>query len=71
MQLAMDVALGEDDMDDVQAWLTSPPPEFDPQDIPRRHGPVFLEALARVVAADGRIDPEECETLRLLSELLE
>lgn len=71
MQLAADLALGADDMADVRSWLRSPPPDFDPMDVPRQHAPVFLEALAGVIAADGRIDPEECETLRLISELIQ
>ncbi len=71
MGLAADLALGADDMVDVKAWLASPPPDFDPMDVPRQHAPIFLEALAAVIAADGKIDPEECETLRLISELIQ
>lgn len=69
--LAADLGLTGDDMEDVRAWLDSPPPDFDPQDVPRRHRALFLDTLARVIAADGRIDPEECETLRILGELVE
>ena len=70
LDLARDVDLPEDDLEEVMGWLKSPPPDFDPYDIPRAHRAAFLEALDDVVKADGRLDPEECETLRLIKELV-
>jgi len=68
--LAAQLALPGGDLVEVRQWLRSPPPDFDPYDIPREHRQAFLEAFLEVVTADGRIDPEESETIRLLRELV-
>ena len=56
----------------IEAWLRQPPPaeEVDPNDIPRRHRELFLEAARGVVAADNVIHPSEKEMLELLEQLL-
>ncbi len=61
-----------EEVQQVQAWLLSPPPEesVDPTNIPQEHKRVFLAAIDGVVAADGVIAPEERESVRLLKELL-
>lgn len=68
--LATQLALPDNDLDDVREWLKAPPPDFDPYEIPNEHRAAFLEAFLEVVTADGRIDPEESETIRLLRELV-
>ena len=70
MNLASSLGLSEPDLAEVQTWLKHPPPDFDPYDIPREHRQTFLDALVTVMKADGRLDPEESETLRLISELV-
>ncbi len=68
--LATQLALPGSDLADVKEWLKSPPPDFDPYEIPDEHRSAFLEAFLEVMTADGRIDPEESETIRLLRELV-
>jgi uncharacterized tellurite resistance protein B-like protein len=68
--LATQLALGPEDIADVKKWLEVPPPDFDPYSIPREHRSAFLEAFLEVVTADGRLDPEESETIRVLRELV-
>ena len=70
-KLAESLALGEEEMAFVERWLVAPPPDFDPYDIPFEHRGLFLKTIMDVVEADGRIDPEESETIRLLRELME
>jgi uncharacterized tellurite resistance protein B-like protein len=68
--LATQLALPGAELSEVKEWLRSPPPDFDPYDIPREHRAAFLEAFLEVITADGRIDPEESEAIRLLRELV-
>lgn len=68
--LATQLALPNEDLADVDEWLRSAPPDFDPYSIPDEHRAAFLEAFLEVMTADGRIDPEESETIRLLRELV-
>jgi len=70
LELCMDLALSEADVIRAQSWLDAPPPVLDPNRIPTRHGEAFVAALVEVVEADGRLDPHECETIRLIRELL-
>lgn len=70
LQLAAAVALDPRSMAKVQTWLDGPPPFIDPQAIPPEHRAAFLEALRAVIAADGRLARSECETLRLIEELV-
>jgi len=70
LQLAHEIDLAEGDLDLVKHWLREGPPDFDPYDVPHSHRQAFLEAFTRVVAADGRIDPEESEAIRLIRELV-
>ena len=66
--------LGLDPEDEAQVrdWLRAPPPpeSVDPTRIPRAHRKLFLAAIDGVIAADGRITPEERESLALLKELM-
>lgn len=70
LTLARELDLGDDDVQRVKSWLVNGPPDFDPYDIPLAHRQTFLEAFTRVIAADGRIDPEESEAIRLIRELV-
>jgi len=68
--LATQLALPGEDLEDVAGWMRSPPPDFDPYEIPHEHRAAFLEAFLEVMTADGRVDTEESETIRLLRELV-
>lgn len=70
-ELASELALGEEGRLLAKKWLSEGPPEVDPYEIPREHRAAFFQALARVIESDGRIDPRESETLRLLRELID
>jgi uncharacterized tellurite resistance protein B-like protein len=70
MDLTKRLGMAEADVQEVREWLRRGPPDLDPNTIPHRHRQAFLEVVREVVGADGRIDPEESETLRLLYELL-
>jgi uncharacterized tellurite resistance protein B-like protein len=71
-RLVSRLGLDDDEEEQVQSWLISPPPEesVDPMSIPREHKRVFLAAIDGVIAADGVIAPEERESVKLLKELL-
>lgn len=69
MKLAQSLELPEGDRALVRLWLDHGAPEFDPYDIPRAHRGAFLDTVMQVVEADGTVDPEESETIRLLREL--
>lgn len=70
MDLCRILDLSERDTKEVQGWLQHGPPDLDPFDIRTEHRTIFLDVVNSVFAADGRIDPMESETLRLLKELL-
>jgi tellurite resistance protein len=70
LELAAKLALNDSEVATVESWLKSPPPEFDPYSIPRAYREAFLAAMVKVANADGRIDPEETETFRLIRELI-
>lgn len=67
---AVKLAMGEDQIKEVESWLKGAPPEFDPNDIPLEHRQLYLDTLLEVILADGRVAPEECEMLRLMREML-
>ncbi len=70
LELAAQLALTPKELAEVNHWLEDEPPEFDPYDIPHEHRAAFLEAFLEVVTADGRIDIEESEMIRLLRDLV-
>ncbi|MGM0578451.1 MAG: hypothetical protein ACQEXJ_22195 [Myxococcota bacterium] len=70
LDLAMRLALDDEDLAEVRTWLDAPPPEFDPNDIPEAHRKTFVDALEDVVKADGRLDADECITLGIIRELV-
>ena len=56
----------------VDEWLTLPPdPEsVDPALVPRRHRELFLSEIESLISADGKVAPEERESLSVLSQLV-
>ncbi len=54
----------------VEGWVLDGPPDLDPYAIPREHRDAYLRAFLEVATADGRIDLEESEMIRVLRELL-
>jgi uncharacterized tellurite resistance protein B-like protein len=59
------------DRAEVEGWLQAPPgpDEVDPGLVPHAHRRLFLDAVRGVVEADGRVSPEEAETLGLFEAL--
>lgn len=70
LALAIEIGLEGGELDLVRKWLAEGPPDFDPYDVPHEHRQAFLDAFIRVIEADGRIDPEESEAVRLIRELV-
>jgi len=70
-KLVARLGLSDDERKQVQEWLKVPPEAdtLDPQQIPRAHRKLFLDTAREMIAADGKIDPEEEETLQLLEQL--
>jgi len=56
----------------VEAWLATPPEvdAVDPQDVPKEHRQLFLQAATAAVEADGRVVPAEADALALFREML-
>jgi uncharacterized tellurite resistance protein B-like protein len=56
----------------VEQWLELPPAadELDPNEVPRAHRQLFVDTARAMIAADGVIDEQERENLRLLEMLL-
>ncbi len=71
-RLVRQAHLHADEIALVRGWLETPPPtdDLDPNRIPREHRRLFVEAMRETVAADGRADEAESETLRIFEELL-
>jgi len=71
-RLVSGLSLDAEEEVQVQRWLDRPPsPEsLDPTRIPNEHRRVFLEAAQGVIAADGRISPEESENFAVFEQLL-
>lgn len=71
-ELVQKLQMSDDEREEVWKWLEVPPraEEVDPTEIPRRHRELFLEAVKKVVMADGVLAPEEEENLKLFKELL-
>lgn len=57
--------LGEGEMDQVEAWLESPP-EVIPASIPPEKRVIFVEVISSVILSDGEISPEEQELFQKL-----
>jgi len=70
-RLVKKLALDASEAAQVEQWLEVPPPpeEVDPAEIPRAHRQLFIDTARQMVMADGRVDPEEAESLALLEML--
>ena len=64
--------LDEDETAQVTQWLQVPPPadDLDPEDIPREHRQLFLDAAKAMILSDGSIEDVEAENLIILDALL-
>ena len=64
--------LDEDDTAQVAQWLQVPPPvdDLDPEDIPREHRKLFLDAAKAMILSDGTVEQVEAENLIILDALL-
>lgn len=71
-KLAAQLGLDDDERSQVAAWMSLPPraEELDPNDIPDEHRELFLNLAMQMVGADGQVDPDELEQLRLFRQLL-
>ena len=71
-KLVKQLKLDDEEKLQVEGWLQLPPrpEEVDPAQVPRAHRALFLDAVRAVIAADGKIAPEEDETLELFEALL-
>ncbi|MEM9191068.1 MAG: TerB family tellurite resistance protein [Myxococcota bacterium] len=72
-KMSTKLGLSEEEIDVVQGWLKIPPraEELDPAQIPKEHRQLFLDAARAMVIVDGRVDPEEAESLALFEMLVE
>lgn len=64
--------LTADEAAQVKEWLKVPPrpEEVDPTTIPTEHRQMFLDTMRDVVTADGEVDKDEWENLKLFEQLL-
>ncbi len=64
--------LDEDETAQVAEWLQVPPPadDLDPEDIPREHRKLFLDAARALILTDGNVEDVEAENLIILDALL-
>ena len=64
--------LDEDEREEVAEWLEVPPraDDLDPEDIPREHRQLFLDAARAMILSDGEIEDVEAENLVILDQLL-
>jgi uncharacterized membrane protein YebE (DUF533 family) len=64
--------LDADEAKHVEEWLKVPPrpEEVDPQRIPLEHKQLFLDTIKQAIAADGKIEEHERESLEVLEQLL-
>jgi uncharacterized tellurite resistance protein B-like protein len=71
-KMILELDLVPEDVKKVEQWLKVPPraEDVDPNNIPRAHRKMFLDAARRMIDADGNVDPEEAESFSLLEDLL-
>jgi len=64
--------LDEEETEQVTQWLEVPPKadDLDPEDIPREHRKLFLDAAKAMILSDGSIEDVEAENLIILDALL-
>ncbi len=66
------LGLNDDERNQVDQWLEVPPhpDELDPEDVPREHRQLFLDAARAMILSDGEVDEVEAENLLILDQLL-
>lgn len=66
------LGLDDDERSQVDKWLEVPPhpDELDPEDVPREHRELFLDAARAMILSDGEVDDVEAENLIILDQLL-
>jgi tellurite resistance protein len=71
-RLVKRLKLDEDERRKVEAWLKSPPPldDLDPQGIPQAKRALFLKEAEDVIRADGVVQPEEEDSIKVLRRIL-
>jgi uncharacterized membrane protein YebE (DUF533 family) len=71
-KMIADLGIEDAEAEMVEQWLEVPPPaeELDPEEIPREHRQLFLDAVRAMVVVDGRVDPDEAENLALFEMLV-
>jgi uncharacterized membrane protein YebE (DUF533 family) len=71
-KLVKRLRLDPEEAQQVEQWLEVPPKpeEVDPQRIPPEHRKLFLQTVKQVIAADGRVDEGERESLEIFEQLL-
>lgn len=64
--------LDEEERAQVTQWLEVPPrpDDLDPEDIPKEHRELFLDAVKAMILSDGNIKDVEAENLIILDQLL-
>jgi hypothetical protein len=72
-KLNKQLGLTDDEKAQVESWLKVPPKaeELDPEQIPREHRQLFVDAARAMIVVDGRVDPDEAENLALFEMLVE
>ncbi len=67
------LGLGDDEVEQVGAWLQAPPhvnDDLDPVTIPKEHRKLFLDTLRDLANSDGSVDEQEQTSLALIEDLL-
>ena len=66
------LGLDDDERNQVDQWLEVPPhpDELDPEDVPREHRQLFLDAARAMILSDGEVDDVEAENFVILDQLL-
>lgn len=71
-KLVKQLRLNDDEREQVQTWLNSPPrvEDIDPADVPKAHRELFIDVARAMVVSDGTVSADEAENLALLEMLL-
>lgn len=72
IKLITRLELDEEETAQVASWLQVPPraDDLDPEDIPREHRKLFLDAAKAMILSDGSVEEVEAENLIILDALL-
>jgi hypothetical protein len=72
VKLVNRLELDDEETAQVAQWLEVPPraDDLDPEDIPREHRELFLDAAKAMILSDGTIEDVEAENLIIFDALL-